>query len=292
MTTLPTRSKLYNSDTSRSEIWARFTPRHDDVFVCTPPKSGTTWMQSLCGMLIFRDAEVNPGIGTISRWLDSAFNEEAELMPALESQTHRRYIKTHTPLDGITYDPGCTYITVYRHPLDVIFSAQKHLRNMTGGIIEHLIADDMNEGAREWIEKPFSYDQNIGESLSSLINHYKSFLDWDNLPNIHFFHYEDMKRDLRGAVARLADILGTPQDEALLDAVKEAGTFSSMKSKAEKYAPSADRGIWKSNAQFFESGSSRKWDGTLSDDVLAAYDKCMGALLSPSERTWLENGSG
>jgi hypothetical protein len=63
-------------------------------------------------MLIFGDPTVNPGIGTVSKWLDSKSNGEQEMMALLKSQPHRRYIKTHTPLDGITYDPRRTYLAV------------------------------------------------------------------------------------------------------------------------------------------------------------------------------------
>ena len=35
---------------------------------------------------------------------------------------HRRFVKTHTPLDGIPLDPRATYIVVARHPLDMAVS--------------------------------------------------------------------------------------------------------------------------------------------------------------------------
>ena len=287
----PQRTRDYDSDTSVSKVWTRFKIRPDDIFVCTPPKSGTTWMQSICGMLVFRDYQVNPGVGTVSRWLDSAFNDEHEMFECLEKQTHRRYIKTHTPLDGIIYDPPCTYIAVYRHPLDVAFSVQNHLKNMKSDELDHFIIDDLNEGLREWIEKAFSPGQDIGESLESLILHFKSFNDWRTMPNIHMFHYEDMKRDLCGAVSKLADIFGYIVDATFIESVADAATFSNMKKNADKFAPSADRGIWKDNAQFFESGSSNKWVGVLSDELLDLYSERMDALLDEADRSWLELGS-
>lgn len=288
---LPRTSQVYNCDVSNSEIWTRFENRPDDVFICTPPKSGTTWMQSICGMLIFGDPAVNPGIGTVSKWLDSKFNDEDELMDCLKKQEHRRYIKTHTPLDGIIYDPNCTYVSVHRHPIDVLFSAQNHLKNMKGDGLAHLISDNINESFREWIGNPFSPTENGGESLEGLALHFKSFYDWREQPNIHMFHYADMVRDLRHAVAHLSGILGCHYDDDLIDAIVEAATFTNMKKNATKFAPSADRGIWKDNAQFFESGTSNKWDGILSAENLSLYDDRMNALLKPTERSWFEFGA-
>lgn len=285
----PERRTHYKSLVSDSDIWSRFPIRADDVFICTPPKSGTTWMQTICGLLILGDPEADPGNGTVSRWIDSAFNDEAELLPAMAAQDHRRYIKTHTPLDGIAYDPRCTYLPVYRHPIDVVFSAQNHLKNMKSDGIKHLILDDIEVGFRDFTDRPFSPEQNIGETLESLVRHYRSFADWRHLPNIHIFHYADMTRDLRGAVGRVAAILGV-EDAGLIEAVTEAARFSSMKRKADTYAPSADRGIWKDNAGFFESGSSNKWQGVLSDESLTRYDARMRALLPPEDVAWFERG--
>jgi hypothetical protein len=53
-----------------------------------------------------------------------------------EAQNHRRCIKTHTPFDGIPYDPDCTYIAVYRHPIDAHFSMRRHVANLQEDLIQ------------------------------------------------------------------------------------------------------------------------------------------------------------
>lgn len=286
----PQRTRSYRSLTTDTGIWDRFRTRPDDVFISTPPKCGTTWMQSICAMLIFADPGIDPGLGNVSRWLDSAFNEEGETIAALEAQKHRRYLKTHTPLDGMTYDPDCTYVTVYRHPLDAAFSGQNHIRNMKSDELDHLLAADANAFILQFTSAPFSTDQVVGENLEGLIAHYLSFAQWRDLPNIHLFHYADMKRDLRGAVQRLSGLLGYDHDDAFLDRVAEAATFANMKGNAAMYAPSANRGIWKEDANFFESGSSNKWKGVLTQDTLDVYAARMNELLAPEARRWLEYG--
>jgi sulfotransferase family protein len=45
----------------------------------------------------------------------------------LAAQEHRRFIKTHTPLDGIPLDPRVTYLVTARHPLDVAVSLYRTL---------------------------------------------------------------------------------------------------------------------------------------------------------------------
>ncbi len=287
---LPQRMKKYDSDTSFSKVWERFEQRPGDVFVCTPPKSGTTWMQTICGMLIFGDPAVNPGIGTTSRWLDSKFNDEDEVLGFLEAQTQRRYIKTHTPLDGITYDESCIYLAVYRHPIDVFFSGQNHIKNMKSNSFGHQISDDVNKDFQTWVSQSTSLNQDIGDTLESLVVHYLSFAKWQSLPNIHIFHYADMTHDLRHTVSVVSDMLDCGFGDELIDAITSAATFSKMKKNAAKYAPSADRDIWKDNAQFFESGTSNKWEGVLNETSLLMYKNRMSELLTANEQTWFEFG--
>jgi aryl sulfotransferase len=48
----------------------------------------------------------------------------------LDAQTHRRFIKTHTPLDGLPVDPSVTYLCVGRDPRDVALSMDNHMDNL------------------------------------------------------------------------------------------------------------------------------------------------------------------
>ena len=43
-------------------------------------------------------------------------NNRAEVIASLEAQQHRRFIKSHTPLDGVPVAEGVTYVCVARDP--------------------------------------------------------------------------------------------------------------------------------------------------------------------------------
>ena len=45
-----------------------------------------------------------------------------EVLARLDAQRHRRFIKTHTPLDGLPLDRRATFVVVARHPLDTAVS--------------------------------------------------------------------------------------------------------------------------------------------------------------------------
>src|SRR5690606_14544122 len=99
------------------------------IVITTPSKSGTTWMQTIVAMLVLDRADLPAPIATLSPWLDMQIHTDAEVLALLDAQEHRRFIKTHTPLDGVAYSPPVTYLAVIRHPLDVALSDRDHRAN-------------------------------------------------------------------------------------------------------------------------------------------------------------------
>lgn len=62
--------KLYRNLIWDSGRWDGFEFRPGDIVICTPPKSGTTWTQMLCAMLIFGGDDFPHPMDTLSPWLD------------------------------------------------------------------------------------------------------------------------------------------------------------------------------------------------------------------------------
>ena len=54
-----------------SQRWERFTPRPDDIFITTPPKSGTTWMQGIVASLLWPHGDAPAPAFDLSPWLDA-----------------------------------------------------------------------------------------------------------------------------------------------------------------------------------------------------------------------------
>src|SRR5690606_18646778 len=79
---------------------------------------------------ILQEPELPRPLDTLSPWIDMVSRPCAEVFAELEAQSHRRFIKTHTPLDGIPNDPMVTYICVGRDPRDVALSMDRHIDNM------------------------------------------------------------------------------------------------------------------------------------------------------------------
>jgi hypothetical protein len=122
--------KRYRNLVYDNARWARFQFRDGDIVISTPPKCGTTWMQTLCAMLVLNAVEFDRPLTQISPWLDVQINPLAAVLHDLEAQEHRRLIKTHTPLDGLPSDERATYVCVGRDPRDVALSFEHHLANL------------------------------------------------------------------------------------------------------------------------------------------------------------------
>ena len=127
------RYETFVYDSSR---WEGFDLRPDDIIISTPPKCGTTWTQMITALLIFQTPDLPARLARLSPWLDMRTRARRDVVADLEAQTHRRFIKTHTPLDGIPLAEGVTYICVGRDPRDVGLSMGDHRTNLDLDVIE------------------------------------------------------------------------------------------------------------------------------------------------------------
>ena len=300
--------RRYKSFISDNERWAGFEFRPDDIVISTPPKAGTTWMQALCAMLIFDSVELPARLSTLSPWFDMNLHAPDDMRAALAAQQHRRFIKTHTPLDGLPYDERVTYVCVGRDPRDVGMSTVHHMRNTK---VETVVAtragavglDDLTElGAppppdiaadaaayfRLWMEEEDS--RYMMSTLAGVLHHLDTFWERRDAPNVALFHYSDLSADLPGQLRRLAAALDIDVDDDRVAAYAAAGSFGEMKARADVLVPNAEEAIWHSNDAFFRSGTAGGWREVLSPDDLARYEERVGALLSPPVARWAHGG--
>ena len=272
-----------------SDRWRRFVFRDGDIVITTPSKCGTTWMQCIVGMLVLGRPDLGEPISRLSPWLDMLISTDDEIFDRLERQTRRRFIKTHTPLDGIPRHPSATYVCLIRHPLDVALSDRDHGDNMRGdraidlreaasGVPDPDIVlpedgpEDTGDYLRWFIDNQNQPTGSGPYGLEDFSHQVRTYWEARSAPNVHLFHYADLWRDLDGEMRRVADALGIDVDEEAWPALAEAATIDSMRSRAEVTAPNADDGLWRSPAAFFKIGGTRDWAAHLSSADLAHFE--------------------
>jgi hypothetical protein len=292
-----------------SARWDGFELRPDDVIISTPAKCGTTWTQMICALLVFQTEALPAPLDLLSPWLDMQTRDRAEVFADLAGQTHRRFIKTHTPYDGLPHDDQVTYICVGRDPRDVALSWDNHIANTDfiamftardAAVGNEDLAELMPEGPPDraeaeidrfwqWVDEDAA--SSSGGSLASLVHHVSTFWSVRDHDNVLLLHYDDMKRDLDGQMRLVAARLRTPVDESRWPLLVEAATFDRMRDNADRVAPDTSNGIWQDNREFFHRGQSGQWRDLLDDAGLARYFARVDELAPADVARWLHRGA-
>jgi aryl sulfotransferase len=298
--------RRYVSEDEDSARWDGFPFRAGDIVISTRTKSGTTWMQMICALLVFGTPDLPRPLAELSPWLDHLIAPREEVFAQLAAQRHRRFIKTHTPLDGVPLDDRATYIVVARHPLDLAVSAYHQVANLDRERLRQLIAASESTTApapepttapharppvRGWLVSWIGSRADPCEELDSLPGVMMHLSDaWARArrgaPNVVLIHYDDLRTDLDGQMRRLAARLGIDSPDRVWPDLVRAATFDSMKSNAERVAPNP-LGVLKNNAAFFRRGRSGAGRELLSDDEYTAYLRRAAELAPPDLLSWL-----
>ena len=301
--------RLYKNFVSDSARWDDFPFRADDIVISTPPKCGTTWTQMICALLIFQRTAFDAPLDVLSPWVDMLTRDRDTVVGELEQQSHRRFIKSHTPLDGLPFDDRVTYICVSRDPRDVALSWDNHMANMDmmaflsareAAVGLEDMADMLAQGPpvrpESELERFWAWvddEAPLAESLPSLrttLHHLTTFWEVRDRPNVVLLRYEDLKADLDGEMAQLAGRLGIVVPPALWSTLVDAATFDRMRARADDVAPEVRESLWVDNQRFFHRGTSGQWRSLLDDEGAARYNARVAELASPELAAWVHAG--
>ncbi len=285
----------YTSSDEDSGRWEGFALRDGDIVISTRTKHGTTWMQNIVALLVFGTPDLPAPIAELSPWLDWTTASLDDVVAGLDAQTHRRFIKTHTPLDGIPLDGRVTYIVVARHPLDAAVSMYHQQLNLDRARWAELTGNEppdptkvpapLRESLLAWIEMdldPRAYLDN----LPGVAWHLSDAWARRNVPNVVLVHYDDLQQDLDGAMRGLAGRLGIPIDDRLWPALVDAARFTSMKARAAAAVP-ARNGVIRDPDRFFRAGVSGARFDELTVAEIAVYEARMAGLAPADLLAWL-----
>jgi aryl sulfotransferase len=288
---LPTRRRVHIHDDSTR--WAAFVPRADDIFVSTPPKSGTTWMQGIVCSLLWPAGDAPSPAFDLARWFDARIVPLDDMLASLEATAHRRVIKTHSPADCTPLFTECRYVVVYRDGRDALVSWANHRRKMRPEIIEQLNGEAASDGVRPW--PPVwggDMDQLIDEwtDWGTPMEHLASWWPLRAEPFVLLVHYADLLADLDGEMKRIAEFLNVEVPAHLWSDAVNRCEFEAMKADHER-SEILSRAFDDGAQAFFNQGTNGRWRGVLSDTQLRRHDKLVQELLPADAAAWLEHGS-
>lgn len=287
--------------------WDGFELRADDIIIAVPAKSGTTWLQMICALLIFQTPDLERPLSSYSPWYEQLIRPRQEVEAELVAQTHRRFIKTHTPVDGLPTADGVTFVTVGRDPRDVMLSSRNHGQNLAPTrdrrlelLTESARVDgrdqpvmpavvtppsDVKEHFRAWVESE-APDQVF--ALKTVLTYLQGFWDARSSMNVVILHYDDLKADLEGQMRALASRLGIEVPAKKWPSLVKAATFDEMRANADRLAPNAALGLWESDQRFFNKGTTGQWRELLLDEAdMRRYWQRVAELCTPELAAWV-----
>jgi aryl sulfotransferase len=297
--------KSYRTWLIDSDRWRAFRPRSGDVVVATYPKSGTTWMQRILSLLIFRSGEP-VALDSLFPWLEVNRRPIEEVVAGLEAQEHRRSVKTHVPFDAIPRLDGVKFIHVARDGRDVAMSYHDHCMAYRPAALARMDAVGLADPSlgkpyprvdpsavayfHNWLTVSAIDGQSDGTPYLSYFAYEKSFFDSRSNPQLLFVHYNDLRVDLVGEMRRIVDFIGAdiPSDEVAT--LAGFATFDSMSRDAAKLVPEYARNFGGSTLPFINKGGAGRWRGVFQAADLALFEKKLRTAMPEPYADWLLAG--
>jgi aryl sulfotransferase len=217
-------------------------------------------------------------------------------LAAVEAQRHRRFLKTHLPVDALVFSPRAKYLYIGRDGRDVVWSEHNHFANGTEFLYQALNDTPGRVGPPigrppasirqyflEWLEGD-------GYPIWSFWENIRSWWEIRHLPNVKLLHFSALKADLPGEIRRIAMFLDIPVDESRWDAIVEHCGFDYMRQHGAKIVPLGGV-FWDGGAAtFIHKGTNGRWRGTLTPEDCARYEQMAVEQLGEPCARWLSTG--
>jgi aryl sulfotransferase len=291
----PEKTREMQSNHFDSTVWNEYQFRDDDIIIGTYAKSGTTWMQQIVSQLIF-DGEEGLNVAEMSPWIDLRVPPTDIKLAAVEAQTHRRFVKTHLPVDALVFSPKVKYIYIVRDGRDTLWSMYNHhasgnekfyeTLNDTPGLVgppfprcEMPILDYF----RHWLENDGGFWWSFWENI-------RSWWDIRHLPNVMLVHFANLKEDMPGEMRTIAEFLEIPVNESNWDTIVEHCTFDYMKEHADLVAPLGGVTFEGGGKTFINKGTNGRWKDTLTEEDVANYERTAIQQLGEECAHWVATG--
>lgn len=292
---LPVKTREMHSNHFDSTIWNDFPFRDDDIIIASYAKSGTTWMQQIVSQLIF-NGRANLSVGEMSPWMDLRVPPKPVKLEMVEAQEHRRFLKTHLPVDALVFSPKAKYVYMARDGRDVLWSGYNHhvkanehfyaAMNDTPGLVGPPMEKpkgDVKEYFHDWLEKD-------GYPFWSMWDNVNSWWEIQDLPNVQLIHFANLKKDMPGEIRKVASFLDIPIDESNWETILEHCSFKYMKEHAAASAPLGGA-LWEGGAKsFIHKGENGRWRDVLSEEESKNYERIAEEKLGVKCAHWLKTG--
>ncbi|XP_067137288.1 sulfotransferase 1E1-like [Centruroides vittatus] len=170
-----------------------------DLFIVSYPKCGTTWMHYIV-KLIYGKGQISEGPLNLiidCPHLEIIGGEYIEMAKP-------KVMKTHLPFFAIPFSPDSKYIYITRNPRDCCVSFYHFLK---------LIPYPEELRFQEFFEAFLQGNLAYGDYFDHLLGWYEH----KNDSNVHFVTYEDLKKDIKREILKIAKFMGEEYEKSILN---------------------------------------------------------------------------
>jgi aryl sulfotransferase len=296
MNYLPKKIRDIQNHHLDSKIWDEFRFRDDDIIIATYAKSGTTWMQQIVSQLIF-NGEEGLAVSEMSPWVDLRIPPKEVKLPIIEKQTHRRFLKTHLPIDALVFSEKAKYIYVARDGRDVVWSLYNHHVNANNVWYDALnntpgrVGPEIGQPESDPLVYFENWLVNDGSPFWSYWENVRTWWEVRNLPNVMLMHFADLKADIEGQIRKIADFLDIQINEDTIGDIVKHCSFDYMKAHADQSAPLGGA-FWDGGAKtFIHKGLNGRWKKDMPKHLSEQYEQTALSQLGSTCSTWLKTES-
>jgi len=289
---------------SSSLVWKAFLEQGGfvpgDIVVADPFKAGTTWTQRILQQILDNGEERAQALSDTSPWLDSSWGDHPRMLAMLEEQRdkgERRVMKSHLPADALPIASQARYLFVGRNGKDLGISLHNYLSQFSaetmaeidcvhaawsGDATPLVIPEDMREFFDRWLSTD-------GYGCCDLFDIVRTWWQLRDEPNVLLVHYLELKEDLPGQVARMAEFVGVEPAGLRMERILEHCSFGYMRARAERMAPFGGAHM-EDPKKFFHKGPARDYRAELAPEQIERFDRMALEKLGPECARWLETG--
>nr|XP_005999671.2 PREDICTED: sulfotransferase family cytosolic 2B member 1-like [Latimeria chalumnae] len=210
---------------------------------------GTTWMQEIVPLIV-NEGDLTPVL-TVPNWDRVPWLEEIFAPNLLDDRSSPRAIATHLPyplMPPTFFTSKAKVIYVMRNPKDVAVSSFHY------------------HGMASFLADPGTFDEFLNKFLSgnvmfgSWFDHVKCWLKVREKDRIMYITYEEMVRDLKGAITKFSNFLGKQLSAETIEGIANHCTFKNMKqNQMSNYSLVPEKIMEQKKSAFLRKGISGDW---------------------------------
>ncbi|KAL4586119.1 hypothetical protein LXL04_010750 [Taraxacum kok-saghyz] len=277
---------FWNSQTfhEKSMLAQSYKAQPSDILLCTYPKTGATWLKALTFAIVTRKkldevASANPLLTTLPHDCVPFLENHLEKIKA--NPSNYPILGTHLPysfLPKSVIASNCKIVYMYRNIKDVIVSYYHFTRELVSLSVEDApfeeVFDEFSEGVSSY-----------GPYWDHILEYWKASQERPDI--FHFVKYEDLKRDPRSNVKRLAEFLeysfSIEEEKAgVVDDIIELCSFDSLRNlevnKTGKQQ--VDEHFAMEHRLFFRKAEDGDWKKHFTDEMEHTIDKLVDEKMS------------